>query len=288
MARPVDLSSAKPFLFERSFDESLWDDVGAAKKAKAAAKVAEDAATAGEGEAEEPEAPPPPTFSEEELAAAKQDAYMDGHADGFREGHAESMDTLEARLVELLDQIAPLVATLGAEQVKANERAQTNVARIVQAVTAKLLPVYARKYGADEVMAVAVNCIAELQDAGRLTIRLSEETIEDVGDRLKKAADRAGFEGQLRMLPDEGLGPSDVLVDWGAGGAERVYDSIRADIDKAIDRAVQASEAEAELGLSDTEETASPAMDETPEQKLDEDQTLTPGAESAAQDEEPH
>ena len=263
MPRPVDLTTAKPFLFERSFDESLWDDMGAAKKAKAAQQTD---APAEDVVPEEPEAPPPPTFSEEELAAARQEALMEGHADGFREGHAESMDTLEARLVELLDRMAPMVASLGEEQKRANERAQTNVARIVQALTAKLLPVYARKHGADEVMAVATNCIAELQDAGRLTIRLSEDTIEELGDRLTKAADRAGFEGQLRILPDDTLGPSDVLVDWGAGGAERVYDSIRDQIDTAIDRAVQAAEAEMSLAETAPPVASAPPPPEMPEQ----------------------
>lgn len=248
MARPVDLSTAKPFLFERSFDESLWDEVS---PKGSSAQVTPSTENSDETSEEDQDVPPPPTFTEEELATAKQDAYMDGHADGFREGHAESMDTLEARLVEMLDRLTPMVSALGAEQALANERAQINVARIVKALTAKLLPVYARKHGDEEILSVAMNCIAELQDAGRLTIRLCEDTTDDLGNRLTQAAERAGFDGTLRILPDPSLGPSDILVDWGAGSAERVYESIEADVENAIDRAIAA--AEADLGAVSAE-----------------------------------
>lgn len=245
MAKSAQKVEMKPFLFERTFDER-GNDVGAMKKA---AEEKAEAEKAAEEAAAEPEIEV--IYTEEDLAAAKQEAYMEGHADGFREGHAEAMDSLERQLNDLLDQLAPLVSELGDAQRNANERAQGNMARIVQELMTKIMPIYIRKHGCDEALAVVSECLAELQDPGRLTIHLAEDTADLLGDRLNKAAQRAGFEGQIRLLTDEELGPSDVRVDWGAGGAERHYESIKSAIDDAIDRAV----ARIEAGLNDDEET---------------------------------
>lgn len=268
----------KPFLFDRSFDEGSYV---ADKAAAEAARAAEEAAAAEPVEIVV-------TYSEEELAAAKQESYMDGHADGFREGHAEAMDTLERQLNELLEKLAPLVSALGDTQRDANDRAQANMARIVQEMMAKLMPVYVREHGSDEAVGVVADCLKAMQDPGRLTIHLSEETADLLGDRLSKVAARAGFEGQIRLLPDEELGTSDVRVDWGAGGAERRYDSIREEIDEAIDRAV--ARIEAELGpepvMESTPEEAPPVEDvndligEPPEVAVVDEQTADPISET--------
>jgi flagellar biosynthesis/type III secretory pathway protein FliH len=192
---------------------------------------------------------------------------MNGHADGFREGYAEAMDTLEKQLNYLLEQLAPLVSALGERQAAANDRAQANMARILQVVMDRLMPVYVREHGHEEALAVVSDCLGELQDPGRLTIHLSEETADLLGDRLSKAARKAGFEGQIRLLTDEEMGPSDVKVDWGAGGAERRYETIREEIDAAVGRAVERIEAsidgDPETELDSRTETAAsdPAED---------------------------
>lgn len=284
MAKSAQKVNMKPFLFERTFDER-GNDLTAMKKA------AEEKAAA-EAEAAEPAEPEVPViYTEDDLAAAKQDSYMEGHADGFREGHAEAMDSLEQQLNDLLERLAPLVSELGEAQRNANERAQANMARIVQELMTKIMPVYIRKHGCDEALAVVSECLAELQDPGRLTIHLSEETADLLGDRLNKAAQRAGFEGQIRLLTDDELGPSDVRVDWGAGGAERQYETIKSAIDEAIDRAVarieaelnedEAAEPSREAVMSQPAEAPQPdaaldAADETPD-----DAGMDPGPEPA-------
>ena len=136
MAKVAKTEEMKPFMFERSFDEFDPD------KKKAAANA--------EPPPEDiPEPEPEISFSEEEMNTQKQQSYIDGHADGFREGHAEAMDTLERQLNELLERLAPMVSKLGEEQRKANERAQANMARMVQELMNKLMPIYVKNHGAE-------------------------------------------------------------------------------------------------------------------------------------------
>jgi len=79
MAKVAKTEEMKPFMFERSFDEF---DQEKKKPAANAEPAPEDI----------PEPEPEISFSEEEMNAQKQQSYMDGHADGFREGHAEQVD----------------------------------------------------------------------------------------------------------------------------------------------------------------------------------------------------
>jgi len=210
MVKVAKTEEMKPFMFERSFDEFDQDK----KKAAANAEPAPE---------DIPEPEPEISFSEEEMNAQKQQSYMDGHADGFREGHAEAMDTLERQLNDLLERLAPMVSRLGEEQHKANERAQANMARMVQELMNKLMPIYVKNHGAEEAMTVVTECLAELQDPGRLSIHLSEETADLLGDRLNKAAERAGFQGIIRIRPD-----------------------VDAAIDRAVQRALETLDADSE------------------------------------------
>ena len=269
MATPAKTADMKPFLFDRAFD-----DYGREVKSReqiAAEKAAKEAA-------ENPEPAEPEIeliYSEDDIAAFKQEAYMDGHADGFREGQTEALETIEKNLNDLLERIVPLVGSLASEQKLANERAQANMARMVQALMSKLMPVYIRDHGADEALAVVSDCLAELQDAGRLTVFLSEETMDQLGERLDRVVQRVGFEGQFRVLADDTMGASDIRVDWGAGGAERHYDSIRGEIDAAIDRAVSRVEAE----IAEREEAKKAALENAEtdlDDEYDDDETGDP------------
>lgn len=248
MARSAKQSDMKPFLFERSFDgfdTVNRDDYSVEARAEAEAAQAVASAEAA-AEAEVAEEPIEVTYSEADFEKAKRQSYLDGHADGFREGHAEAMDTLEKQLNDLLEAIKPSLLELQSVQSRANDLAQANMARMMKELTAKLMPVYLRQHGAEEALQVISDCLSELQDAGRVTIHLSEETHDAIGERLKSVVQRIGFEGQLRLLIEEEFGPSDVRLDWGAGGAERRYETIKAEIDAAIDRAVDRAEAEIE------------------------------------------
>jgi hypothetical protein len=62
--------------------------------------------------------PPPPTFSEEELQAAKQDGYNSGHADGIH----EAVTGLEHRIAESLDVATTAFSRLAAAQETANKK----------------------------------------------------------------------------------------------------------------------------------------------------------------------
>lgn len=233
----------KPFRFERSFDsESVATQRRKEKEAVEQKRLEEEAQ-------QEELPPPPPTFSEEELEAAKTAAYEEGQAAGL----AQAKQELESHIVAALHTITGQLAVLHDRQSLANEVTAAELAKITGDIIAKLLPDYHSKYGADEIVALVKTCLAPLEDTGRVTIKVSSDIKEDMAERLEQAKIESGFLGQLVVLGDPSLGPADVRLDWGQGGAERNAEQTWQLIEEAIAHATGQGNAQAdELAASPT------------------------------------
>ncbi|MEQ8601969.1 MAG: FliH/SctL family protein [Marivibrio sp.] len=260
----------KPFLFERRFDDFDEAPGARARPANSDAAAWEGDAAARESEeveAEEPEAPPPPTFSEEELEAAKSAAYDEGRREGLEAGRQEIQQEIDAQIADLLEVVSERMTPLAERQKQAHERAGALMAKIARDIFEKLMPAYAKRYGDEEVVGLVADSLANLQDVGRLSVRVAPEAAEPLAERLEQTVRLAGFEGKLSVIADPSMQSGDAALDWGAGGAERRYRDIWAEIDEAVERAIGDLQAE--------ESPADAADEETPTQAP---QDVSPGA----------
>ncbi len=226
----------KPFKFERSFDT----DSAATQRRKDKETEAELQRQA-EAALEEELPPPPPTFSEEELQAAKAIAFEEGHAAGLSQAKQE----LENHVVAALHTITGQLAVLHDRQALANEVTAAELAKITREMIAKLLPYYTEKHGADEIASLVKTCLEPLEDTGRVTIKVSPDIQEAMKPRLEQAKVESGFRGELVVLADASLGPADVQIDWGQGGAERNTEKTWRYIDEAVGHALSQGDAHA-------------------------------------------
>jgi flagellar biosynthesis/type III secretory pathway protein FliH len=233
MVKSSDTAYMKRFLFERSFDQ-FGNDQAAFLADSAKSQNSESEENLPGISEEEPEI----TFTESEMEAAKESAYKDGYDEGFHKGHADAMDQIEKKGLDILEDIGPQIARLNVAQQKAHEHAQINMIRIMQSVTAKLMPVYEKTHGSEEAITVIKDCISDLREAGKLNIFLSAEMADLLKERITEAASRAGFDGEVKIIIDEDMGPSDARLDWGTGGASRDFASIKEQIDAIIERAI--------------------------------------------------
>lgn len=212
------------FLFETSFDKEQ------SERAKAAA--------AAKAEAEEP---PAPTFSEEELAAARDAAFAEGKAAGLAE--AEAAQT--KRLAEAVEGLPPLFNQLG-EQISANAdavRRETLGAALT--VVRKLFPQLAEDHGLEEIRAVIDACLERLRDEPRVVIRCADADLDALRPLIEQSAAQNGFDGKLVFLADERLANGDLRVEWADGGAERDQAELWREIDTVIARALKPAPAAA-------------------------------------------
>jgi flagellar assembly protein FliH len=239
------MGNFQKFLFDTSFDSEKVR----AEKARAAA------------EAEAAETPPPPTFSEDELEAARQSAYAEGRAAGLAEAEEAQNRYLADVVAALPDRLEQLGTDIAAQE---DERRRGALEAAVTVVR-KLFPQLAREGGLEEIRAVIEGCLERLRDEPRLVIRTADQDLDALRDRIEAGTAHAGFAGKLVFLADETIARGDVRVEWADGGAERDQAGLWQEIDAVIARALTPSQdAAAAPDRSDRSERAKAAQEPAP------------------------
>lgn len=230
------MSSFQKFLFDTSFDRE--------QTTKAKAKVAAQAV---------PEEPPAPSFSEAELAAAREAAFAEGKATGI----AEAENCHAARLAGAVEALPSQIAQLAGAAATAEDERRRDSLDAALTVVRKLFPHLARSHGLEEVQAVIEQCLERLRDEPRLVIRCADADLDALRERAEQSAAHDGFQGKLVLLGDERLSSGDVRVEWADGGAERGQAALWQEIDAVIARALDPA-AETRGGKQTPQSAAAP------------------------------
>ena len=202
--------AVRRFLFVHDFDSS------AAPKKKKKEEPAVDVDAQAEV-ADAPPPPPPPLFTEEDLASAREEARVLGHAQGLKDAEESALHFQVLALEAIADQLAAARAAQDA----ANAETHRMAAALAVAVVRKLLPVYAREHGVAEVEALVAACLPHLLNEPRLILRIAPENVEAVRERVEPLARDRGFTGAVVIMADAETGPADCRLEWNDGGAER-------------------------------------------------------------------
>lgn len=179
----------------------------------------------------EEEKPPEPTFSRDELEAARQDGYAHGHAAGSKEAAA----AVEADIARLVAVIGERLPVLSEDQAAANQRLLQDGARLATTIARKILPAFSARHGMEEIAALVSQCLQTLIDQPKITVRVAPPNIEAVRAHLDTAASASAFDGRFLVEPETTMGPSDCRILWQGGGLERR----EADIWRQVDAATE-------------------------------------------------
>lgn len=244
--------TARKFLFDHSFDVERKS----ARKRKA-----------------EEEKPPEPTFSKEELEAARQDGYAEGRAAGAQ----EAKSGLEAATADVVEEICRQLPALSTDQSAANDRLMHDGAKVATTIARKILPSYTARHGTDELTALVTRSLQSLVDQPKIIVCVSPSQMAPITEHLEAAASASGFDGRFLVEANETMGPSDCRVTWQGGGLERCEPEIWQQIDSAI---------EEYLGATSTVEDAAPKEPEsdTPAMETVSTMETEPGTENLASD----
>ncbi|TAN71757.1 MAG: flagellar assembly protein FliH [Magnetospirillum sp.] len=182
----------------------------------------------------EPEAPPPPTFTEEDLQVVREAAYDEG----YRTGRNEATEATEHLMAEAMIRLAEAMTSLHEAQEQAADTNQRVAARVAMAVLKKVLPAACESNAFEEVVRTVQECFAHVLDEPRIIVRVEQDLVDPVRDRLEAVAGMHGFEGRVVVQPDMRLMRGDCRVEWTDGGAERDQVRLIADIEAAVERSV--------------------------------------------------
>ncbi|HXP96377.1 MAG TPA: FliH/SctL family protein [Telmatospirillum sp.] len=185
-------------------------------------------------EMEEELPPPPPTFSEEELAFARQQAMEAGRQAGIQEAVAST----ERLLALSAEAIAANLQNIAIAQQQANDDRMRDAVSVALTVVRKLQPEMSRDHALEEIAGVVRECLAHIEKDVRVTIRVNPAHIDSIRHFANQAAEATGFEGKLVYTADPRIVTGDCRVEWGDGGAERDQARLWTEIDAVIARAM--------------------------------------------------
>ncbi len=225
---------ARPFSFDVSFDAPFLAEHQAEE------------ATVEEAE---------PTFSLNDLEEAREG----GFADGRQAALEASTDSIEERIAGAIEAIAAKLAHVDVCEASANGKTQALSIDLLRRITQKLLPVAAEKYGLEEIEQVLKECLPLITGDAKLSLRINDKVAPEVERRLNDIIQINALLVKVNIIPDVNLGPSDCIVNWGDGGAERDYDSIWVEIDTILTRAQETTQTSrkeiADIGLGQVDAT---------------------------------
>ncbi|HSK41648.1 MAG TPA: FliH/SctL family protein, partial [Arenibaculum sp.] len=218
------MSTTRKFLFERSFDDTFHRHEEPLSPVPPAEPEPEPEP--------EPAPPPEPTFSRAELLQA----HEDGYGDGFAAGKAAAENAAAIRLEATLSSVADALAGLLGHVVAAAGERRAEAIGIALTIARKLLPAQERRHGLAEIEAMITECVAELIEEPRLVIRLNDEMLDPIAERIDEMTTARGFAGKVVLLADAALGYGDCRIEWADGGAERIGERLWHDIDRITAR----------------------------------------------------
>jgi flagellar assembly protein FliH len=122
----------------------------------------------------------------------------------------------------------------------AQNETQTRAAITAAAeITRRLLPSLGKREAIGEVEALIRECLARLHEEPRLVVRVADELLDPVRQRIDQLTAAAGYTGRIILFADPALTSGDARVEWADGGAERDSAALWREIDSAIQRFVE-------------------------------------------------
>lgn len=197
------MATTRPFIFENDFDENAIV-------------------------VESPVIPEIPTFSEDELAAAKEIAYMQGLEEGKRMQQSE----IDAQLLQTLTGFeGELVKFIDAESEKRRE-VQKDAAELAKTIALKICLTESEKHSVDRVVVCLDSVTKMLLDKPKINISVHPDLMEPLTKRIKRM-----IEGDaVQVITDESLSILDCRFNWQEGGAEVMLQNTLQQIDTYIDQ----------------------------------------------------
>jgi flagellar assembly protein FliH len=221
------MTSTRRFLFDTEFDVDV-----ARRREERLASEALIAKSAPPPEPEEPPPPPEPVFKSADLLQA----HEDGYADGFANGKAAAEGAVNARLSATLERLADQLEYIVQSAADTAARQREGVIEIGAAICRKLLPDLSRRQGTKEAEAMLGTVIAELIDEPRMVIRVADEDLDALSERIDTITARRGFAGKVVLLAEPTVAAGDCRIEWADGGVERDSARLWNDIDQAVVR----------------------------------------------------
>lgn len=177
------------------------------------------------------EAPPEPVFTEADVAAARDQGFSEGHLAGA----AEARNSVETAAATALAQIGEALAALAPVVSETAQRCRQDAIGIAHAIARKMVDQSVHDSATTAIEALIAKVLPRVIDEPRVVIRVSDDLLDPLQQRLSHLCSGSGFPGSLILLAERGLERPDCRIEWSDGGAEYDYGKLWDDIDTTIE-----------------------------------------------------
>ena len=234
------MTAVRKFLFERSFDD-------------------EEPEVVDEQEHEEEEEEPKevvPTFSEEEVNAAREEGFTAGKEEGIR----EAAEATERDILAVMGQLGEKFSDLFKAKETADAVVLDSAISVAVGIARKIFPALNDKNALGEVERMVVKTLEHLLEEPFVTIYLNSGLLAPFEERIEALKTQAGFKGEVKITAGEDIAPGDCRIEWSGGGAKRDSAELWQKIDEIVERNLSGETQEAVAAPEASEpETAAPA-----------------------------
>lgn len=172
-----------------------------------------------------------PTFTVEQLEAAKREAYDRGRRDGL----AEAQGLREKRVADLVEVIKNNFATLFTAEIKRTGQFEAETLFLCRAVFQRLFPGLNERHGLDEVFRAIVTVLEGQRTRPEIVIEVHPDYADEIRAQMGRAL-KTLHEGICTVAGNADLGPGDCRLRWEDGGATRSATTLCKQVGRIFDQ----------------------------------------------------
>jgi len=167
-----------------------------------------------------------------------QQAREEGRQQGFEEGRVQARNDLEAQIVQQMERMLAACQALAEQRADLQKQEERRAARIAHAIASRLAPTLLAHQPLNEIEALVADCLDGCRRESRIVVRVADEMVEPLKERLEVLKGRSSFAGQIVLLGEPEMTRGDCRVEWPDGGAERDVSALEDRIADAVERFV--------------------------------------------------
>ena len=181
--------------------------------------------------------PPPPTFSEQDLQAAKEEAYRRGFNDGERKGKAwadSEIAKTEQAALELTPKIIEHVAELFERYNQFTTEQKEASIQLSLAIAKKMTAGLPDEYFFEQVAQHTIECTEKMLGEPQIHIYVHPTLSDKMEQRLAKHFAGSHEPGDVIIHAEETLQQLDCRIEWTSGGMEYKHGTVQAELEEIV------------------------------------------------------
>ncbi|MGB4107106.1 MAG: FliH/SctL family protein [Alphaproteobacteria bacterium] len=179
------------------------------------------------------DAPPPPSFSEHELADAKQKSTAEGRQQGLKEAEGSQLRIT----AQILDQLRKQLAELSAAEAQREKIFEQETLALCLSIFERMFPVYNKAAGFEELKQAISEIIKKQEGQNHVAVTVTPDMVAPIETHLNSLKE-SGLDLKFAVKGDETLAPGACRLAWSEGGALRnpqmLADEIRTSIEQVL------------------------------------------------------